>query len=80
MNWDEAVLKFQPQTREEAFALGELVGFQKAIDALKTYREDSEEVRKCMHNMEWALWLQSKITKSIGSDQPDDSTNDQEEE
>lgn len=66
MNWEEAVAKFQPQTREEAFELGILVGFQNAIDALNKYREDSEEVTACLHSREWAMWLEKNRGDILG--------------
>lgn len=38
-------------------------GFDLAIQALKDYRPESEEVRACMHSPEWASWLEEKRTQ-----------------
>lgn len=38
-------------------------GYNAAIQALKDYKPESEEVTMCMHSSEWAAWLEKKKCK-----------------
>lgn len=65
MNWEEYVYKYQPQNREQAFNDGVRIGFENAIIALSNYNPESEEVTRCMHNNEWASWLEKKKHEAL---------------
>lgn len=65
MNWEEYVYKYQPQTREQAFADGTRIGFENAIIALSNYDPASEVVTRCMHNTEWATWLMDRYRETF---------------
>lgn len=45
--------------------MAEEIGYQKAVNALLYYKEDSEDVRSCLHNKEWAYWLNSQMEKVL---------------
>lgn len=63
MSYDEAVLKYQPQTREEAYEIGLANGIALAIQMLQDYAPESEEVTRCMHSDIWAAWLKDKTSQ-----------------
>lgn len=52
--WEESLASAD----HDAFKVGIRYGFKKAIDALRMYREESEEVTTCLHSREWANWLE----------------------
>jgi hypothetical protein len=35
-------------------------GFDLAVQMLREYRPETEEVRSCLHSTEWAAWLETK--------------------
>jgi len=65
MIWDEYVLKYQPETREQAFYEGVAIGFAKAVELLRNPDRDefSAGITACIHSHEWATWLESKKNK-----------------
>jgi hypothetical protein len=56
------------QTQKDAFDSGVHFGLMKAIEALRSYNPETEEIRCCMHSPEWAAWLESKFKIAGGND------------
>ena len=48
------------EREKQIFALGATHAVGLAINALADYDPKSEKIKSCMHNHEWASWLESQ--------------------